>query len=258
MSGPRPIEEHIKNNAALIQLWQEGRSCGEIGRALDMTRGAVIGRVSRLREKGVEMREGAGQASDPFQSVLSSVDPIVFPESAATVPLATTWTEERTAELSLLYEKGEGPVAIARIMHLTYSIVDRKIRRMRDAGVLAERPICRKVRTVPTVIAAKPVKKTGFKFGVGTMQQAETNRRNGWTILAAFEAKETGKGLRLMDLTSRFQCRAPMGGEGENMLFCAEPITDGQSSYCTTCRPRFVLGTVDAKDLMRSIRKAYA
>jgi hypothetical protein len=40
----------------LIAIWNAGKTAAEVGVELGMTRNAVMGKVSRLRKKGVEMR----------------------------------------------------------------------------------------------------------------------------------------------------------------------------------------------------------
>lgn len=252
-SYAKPIEKHLEENAELISMWQAGQSSKEIGRALNLTRNAVLGRVDRMRKRGVSLREGGGAAHN-LDAVLTGGDPIVMPGGDESLRVSV-WTDERVLELTKLYAAGEGPTAIARQLAMTYTSTDRKIRRMRAKGLLADRtpaPIKRRVS------APAAPKKRSFRFGVSTLDQAETRRVLGQSILAAMEAEDTHVGVPLLSL-KRFQCRAPTGGVGERLLSCGRPIDDGvKSSYCPKCRPRFVMGSVNASDLIRSLRKAYA
>lgn len=44
-------------NETIIKMWNEGKSGLEIGEFLGVTRNVVIGRITRLREKGVVLRQ---------------------------------------------------------------------------------------------------------------------------------------------------------------------------------------------------------
>lgn len=53
----------------IIAMWNNGMTSGEIARAMGVTRNVVIGRVTRLREKGIELR-AAPKAAPKLQKVV--------------------------------------------------------------------------------------------------------------------------------------------------------------------------------------------
>lgn len=45
-----------EKNQLIMQMWNEGASAGVIGKAVGLTRNGVMGRVTRMRIKGFDMR----------------------------------------------------------------------------------------------------------------------------------------------------------------------------------------------------------
>ena len=101
-------------------------------------------------------------------------------------------------------------------------------------------------------------KKTGFNFGISDLATQKAWQRQGQAALARAEANEPQTGITIFQLT-RFTCRAPAGGKGEDMLYCGKRTIEGiKTSYCADCHPRMVTGKVSASDLIRSVRRSAA
>ena len=98
----------------LIRLWNLGRSAGDISALWGgkPSRNAIVGKVNRLRQTGVELRSGACLKGRPTRTtpkprppkrerpalLLTSPDPIPTFKPYVIPPTAKHWTERQTGE----------------------------------------------------------------------------------------------------------------------------------------------------------------
>lgn len=221
-----------QNTKACLDSWNFGDSSAILAERYGVSRNAIIGRLTRLKEKGWYVREGAGTPK-----------PVSLPSDRyGKLPAPSEqWSEPQNQEVIGMWKGGKSAVEIMTCTGRTFGSIKAKLDLLsklrlivRDGRRRAERPAA----------APKPKKeKNQESYGVKAIsftQLRQEDRVQSYTIqgnraVIAFDAAMPNTGTPLVEL-KRSQCRFPTSNSYP-WLFCGE-TTNGKSSYCHTCASR--------------------
>ena len=181
----------------VADLWNEGKSCGEISVKFGVTRSTVSAGVYRLKERGLITRSGVAM---------------------------DLWSDSDDETLKVLRAAGKTNVQIAAAIGRTLGSVKAKIERMVYAGHLKR-------------VADGPGRPKTFGVRAITFVKRDEERVSqniiaGQGLLSRIDAAMTGEGVPLLEMR-KFQCHFLTGG-APDWRMCGEPAKDG--SYCPKCR----------------------
>ncbi len=185
-----------ERDAELVRLWGERRSHAEMAQALGASKGAVAGRIHRLRARG-----GDVPVREEF------------------------WTEERDGELVRLFKDGLSQAKIADALGAaSKDAVAGRIERLRKRGV--DIPP-RKRKAVTPLGPTKPHRSPGLNFhgGVRPSSAGKPLPRTG-----PRPDEPAPLNLTLLQLGPR-NCRWPVN-DGGPFRFCGARTAGGGMKYC--------------------------
>lgn len=210
----------------LVAAWNDGRSAAWIARRLGCGRGAVIGKVDRLRNAGVPLRARSSSAAPA--------------PSRRTVPAPPRWTEEEDIALRDLVAAGLSPAAIAAQIGRPLAGMRTRLHALRRAGFIAPPPP--RPRAKPARQARRVSARTGL--AVVAAETVETARREAAVVLDRARDRQprpvaASRPVALVDAPAG-ACHWPVwsdveAGRAEGFPVCGAPALGGAGlgrAYC--------------------------
>ena len=156
--------------------------------------------------------------------------------------MSAPWTPERDAELIRLRHEGFSFSEIGRTLGLSRNAVIGRACRLRWAGVefpatpTKPREVVAKPKREPRVRvrAPRPVATPAENSGKGVWDRSPAAERRAWRVVEG-DVWRPLDDTQPVPLVGRApcQCAWPVGGQGADLMACADPVQTG-SSYCAT------------------------
>lgn len=213
----------------VIEMWPDNPASA-IGRALNLTRNAVIGIAYRERAKGKKViKKTSGQNDRVAKRVPTcKIKPVVVKATPA-VSRCRAWSDQEVSRLRQLINEKK------RVEDIVYLLEDE------FKAFRSESSIRSKMAKMGLKAPYNPNGAINFR-SVSTPEQAEKAQATSQTRLARIEAETSENPKNIIDIGYR-ECRFPVGDTKPEQLFCADH-TQHDSAYCTRhhdiCKVKYV------------------
>ena len=197
--------------AQILAQWNAGKGATEIAETLGVTRNVVIGHVSRLRARGIDVREGQGAASSRPRA----------PRRADAV------FEAENREIITLWEQGFSPQEIGDRLGLSRIVINSRVKKLREQGHALRslrEPGARRLhaRSDEAVLKRLEAKRPAAPASAVERRACFTRPLEGVQPISLFALAPVG--------AKQGTCRWPLDMP-QGVFFCGA-VVEGKSSYC--------------------------